>query len=113
MKIHRPIDIGNIHYKKRGNPKVYQGTLYLEAGKDLNCLWQDFLIQPFVGLELDFAQLDRFSEHNRDSFLSIGIGQKSKGSAFSRLGLHLTAPCLRLAKLLSGCRLAMSTDSLQ
>lgn len=103
MNIHRPIDIGDNHFKKQGNPRVYQGTLYVETGKDLKCLFQDFLVQPFVGLELDFAQLDAFSEHSSDHFLNIDMSQKSRGSAFSRLGFHLSTSCFN--------RLTFSADA--
>ncbi len=87
-KLKRKIDFGTISRTAHSKPKVYLGTLYAEVGKDLD--WQFLLVQPFVGLEFDYAYRNHIKEHGADS-LDLIVHKKNVYSASSRLGLHITS----------------------
>lgn len=92
-KVKRFIDIGDVHVDPHGKPKVFQGTVYFEAGKDLRC--QCLLIQPFIGVEAGYFRQNGIHEHG-GSVLDLDIHRRSYGSARSYLGFHLTTdklPC--------------------
>ncbi|MEI8124243.1 MAG: autotransporter domain-containing protein [Parachlamydiaceae bacterium] len=98
QSIHRPIDIGSIHYRKYGKPVMFQSALYLESGID--CWYDNMLFQPFIGLECGYYDRFRFKEKDSDSFLSVAVNRKSSGNVNSRLGCHFSSEwytCLSLA----------------
>lgn len=88
QNMRRPIHVGDLHFSKHSKPEIFQGVFYLEASKDYGC--DGVLLQPFAGIELGFCQLNHVHEHGSDSFLNVHVSQKSKGSAYSSLGVHLT-----------------------
>ena len=98
QSIHRPIEIGSIHYRKYGKPVMFQSALYVESGVD--CWYENMLFQPFIGLECGYYDRFRFREKNSDSFLSVAVNGKSSGNVNSRLGCHFSSEwytCLSLA----------------
>ncbi len=86
-KVKRHIDFGDIRRTAHSKPQIYEGTFYLEAGKDF--CWECILVQPFLGVELSYAQRDKFSEHGADS-LDLVVFKKHLFNAYGSLGLHLT-----------------------
>lgn len=94
--IKRHIDVGTYHFKTRGKPDVFQGSLYVEAGQDyaLDC----FLFQPFLGIEAGYFRHDQIHEHGSDSLFKVDVKNRSYGTASSRLGVHLLTEmsCLKL-----------------
>lgn len=86
-KVKRHIDIGDFHFKARSRPNVYQGTAYLEAGRDfaLDC----FLFQPFIGVEGSYLRHDHINEHRSNTLFAVNVRNRTYGTASSRLGLHL------------------------
>lgn len=91
-KVKRTINIGNLHYAPRGNPKIYQAAMYAELGTDFAI--RETLIQPFIGIEWGHFRYNRFNE-SCGSPLDVTVFQKSKINAYSRLGMHVTTPPLR------------------
>lgn len=87
-KVKRQIVIGDIIRTAHGNPKSFQETLYVEGGFDWNC--HCFLVQPFLGVEADFFQTNKFCEHGA-SPLNLRVYKKCHTNAYSRLGVHLSA----------------------
>ena len=94
QRLKRHIDIGSIRCTTRGKPKVFSSTLYVEAGKDIDCQCRFLLIQPFVGLDASYYRRNRVHEHGI-SPLNMQISDKSYGTLHSRLGVHLTTHRLR------------------
>lgn len=92
QKVKRRIDVGILHFKPRGNLKVYQTCAYGEIGTDF--AFQDTLVQPFLGIEFGRYHYNRFQESGGNP-LEVTIFQKSKWNSFTRLGLHITTPPLR------------------
>lgn len=84
-KLKRHVDFGVYHFSNRGKPDIYQGTVYVEAGKDfgVDC----FLFQPFIGIEAGYFRHDHINEKNKNLF-SVDVKNKTYGSASSRLGVH-------------------------
>jgi len=98
QRLKRPIDLGSIQLKKQGKSEIVRGTFYVESGKDF--FWNCFLVQPFLGVELGFFQMNHFREHSVDPFLDVDVAQKSRANAYSRLGMHVTTQtisCLSLS----------------
>lgn len=95
-RIKRHIDIGPNHFKARGRPDIFQGTGYLEFGKDLalDC----FLFQPFIGVEGSYLRHDHINEHRSHNLFTVNVRNRIYGTASSRLGLHLLTElsCLKL-----------------
>lgn len=86
-RIKRHIDIDTFHFKARSRPNVFQGTGYLEAGRDfaLDC----FLFQPFLGVEGGYYRHDHINEHRSNTIFAINARERTYGTASSRLGVHL------------------------
>lgn len=86
-RIKRHIDIGTFHFKARARPNVFQGTGYLEVGRDfaLDC----FLFQPFLGVEGGYYRHDHINEHRSSTIFAVNVKDKTYGTASSRLGVHL------------------------
>jgi hypothetical protein len=76
-------------YRPHSNPDLFQGAWYVEAGKDFG--WCNFLVQPFVGFEVDFFNHSRIHEHATDPSLNVSVNAKSQTTAASRLGMHITS----------------------
>lgn len=113
-EIKRRIDAGNLHWQDHAKPKSYQGTLYLEGGK--NFFFSVVNFQPFIGLEVDFFNINKFSEH-RISFLDLSFKNKNHRRASSRLGVHLSTSGLSVFSfdfdLAWQCLLNSTSDSLR
>ncbi len=86
-KAKRHINFGDIKRTVYSKPKIHETTFYLEAGKDFCCKY--FLVQPFAGIELSYAQRDQISEHGADS-LDLVVFEKKLFNAYGSLGVHLT-----------------------
>ncbi len=84
----RHVHVGDLRYHAKSTPKVYQGNLYVEGGVDvaLECL----LIQPFVGIEGGYFYRHSITEHHGSEVIDLSIASKSRGAAYSRLGVHMT-----------------------
>jgi autotransporter-associated beta strand repeat/autotransporter-associated beta strand repeat/autotransporter-associated beta strand repeat/autotransporter-associated beta strand repeat/autotransporter-associated beta strand repeat len=91
-KVKRTIDVGDLHYKPRGNPKVYQQTIYTEVGTDF--AFNNTLIQPFLGLEWGHYSFNKINESG-GSPLNVIVFSKARSNVYSRLGLHITSPPIR------------------
>ena len=89
QQVSRHIEPGNLSYHAWGYPELLQGAYYIEAGKDY--AWNRLVLQPFLGLEADYFRRNHFTEHHHsNSFLDLSVDEKSYGTGFSRLGVHLT-----------------------
>lgn len=84
QKVRRPIDVGRFHLEKHSKPRTYQAALYAESGIDFRSCY--YLLQPFLGLEIDYCHLTGM--HEGDSFLAVKVKGKSHTTASSRLGIH-------------------------
>lgn len=84
-KLKRHIDFKHYHFSNHGKPDVYQGTLYVEAGRDfgVDC----FLFQPFIGIEGGYFRQDHIHERCNNLF-AVDVKNKTHGTASSRLGVH-------------------------
>lgn len=89
-RVKRHIDIGDLHFKAHGRPKMFQGAFYGEFGVDWDLCSCSFLIQPFAGLELGYFRHGRICEHGAGP-LNVGVKDHSRFSGISRLGVHFTA----------------------
>lgn len=89
--LRRHIQIGTLSFDARSKPKMSQLTFYAEAGIDWQ--WNCFLIQPFIGLEVDSYTRHRLSESGAGD-LNLFIGKKDRNNTQSRLGTHLTYDAL-------------------
>lgn len=86
-KLARHLHFGDFNLHAHSKPKISQFTFYAEAGLDL-CMCS-FLIQPFVGIEVDTIWRKRLQEHGAHD-LNLTVFKKDHTNAFSRLGLHMT-----------------------
>jgi hypothetical protein len=86
--LRRYIDIGSLHFKAHGKSRIYQGSAYIEAGRDyfIKCV----LIQPFLGFELGYARMGHVHEH-RANPINLTISSKNRTNVHSNLGFHITA----------------------
>lgn len=89
QKVHRPIEVHPFHLSKKGRPELFQSALYGEVG--LNYCKSCIGIQPFIGLEVDYFNLNKFHEKGDQEFLSVHVKDESYSNVNSRLGVHLTA----------------------
>lgn len=87
-KMERHVNVGTLQYRAHSMPKLFQGSLYLEAGKDVNggCL----LMQPFIGLEMGCYHHNRIHEHGADP-INLSVNSKTYDNILSSLGIHFTA----------------------
>lgn len=90
-RVHRHIHFGTLDFHARSRPNIQQVSFYAEAGKDF-CLWET-LIQPFFGFEVDGFWRDSFREHGADG-LDLFVHNKSRATAYSRLGVHFKNPLI-------------------
>lgn len=91
--VHRPIDIGRFHFRSKGLPRIYQGTLYVEGGKDfyLHCSCHTYLFQPFLGFETTYGRFSRIQEHSSDPLFNVDIKDRIRSATYGRLGIHFSA----------------------
>lgn len=94
-RFRRPINVGDIHLEARSDPKVIQAMGYLEVGADswlgVRCNWLSSLaLQPFVGFGFGVYNNRHFDEIGADP-VNLDVPSQTNGSAYSRVGLHLTA----------------------
>lgn len=87
QSVRRSINVPPFNAKLKGKPHLFQGAAYVEAG--LNYGISCFGIQPFIGVQTDYFNLQGIRE-NKDNFLAVHVSKKSFTDAFSRLGVHLT-----------------------
>lgn len=87
-KMERHINVGTLHYRVNSMPKLFQGALYLEAGKDFNGGF--LLMQPFIGLEMGHYHHNRIHEHGADP-INLSVNSKTYDNILSTLGIHFTA----------------------
>lgn len=85
--IRRPIALSDLHYRLENHLATFQGTYYGELGVDLKA--RSFLIQPFVDCEAGYYRFSQQRDKGSDPF-RIDLHQKSRTSAYSGLGLHLS-----------------------
>ena len=88
-QVRRQIDIGDLHFQPRGTADIFQGTAYVEAGKDF--LFPCLLAQPFVGIEGGYYTHGNFSEETGTP-LDLSVEGRGYGAVYSRLGLHFATP---------------------
>lgn len=87
-RVRRHIRFGEIDRIARSKPKIWQGTFYGEVGIDMCC--ECLLIQPFIGIEFNYAKRDRIVEHGAQA-LNLVIFQQHRYNTDGRLGVHLTS----------------------
>jgi len=88
-KMRRPIDLGKTtKLKATSFPRISQLTAYAEAGFDY--LWQDLLIQPFIGVEVGNFWRNKVSERGAGD-LNLSIDRRKRTSTITRLGVHFDA----------------------
>lgn len=87
QKMDRTIQFSTFDLTAHGRPNLSTLTFYTEAGTDY--VMGNLLIQPFVGIEADYLRRSRFHEGNADTF-NLHFKEITRGSWFSRFGLHLT-----------------------
>lgn len=73
----------------KSRPSVSQAAFYGELGVDWNC--SCVLIQPFVGFEANHFKRNCKYDHSYPTIRLIYNGKQAT-NAYSRLGVHLTAP---------------------
>ena len=89
QKFKRRVDAGTLSYEPHGKPEIYQGNVYLEAGKDYEC-WI-MLAQPFISVEAGYLRRSSIKEHSRASDLvNLSIDETSFATAHGSLGVHLS-----------------------
>lgn len=86
--MHRRIKIGEGGILSGAKPKISQVSFYSELGKDL--CWDCFLFQPFVGIEAEQFRRNCLKEKGAAP-LNLVVSKKDLTSAFSRVGLHISA----------------------
>lgn len=91
-KMNRPIQVGpTLEFKAKSTPKISQLTFYGEAGVDY--LWEDLLIQPFIGVEVANFWRTGVTEHGAGD-LNLIVNKRKRTATNTRLGVHLSVPNL-------------------
>ena len=85
--VKRKIDIGDFESTARGSSKIGQLTFYTEGGADFRI--DNFLFQPFLGIETSYYHRYSIREHGRVC-TNLTIPQKNYVNVSSRLGVHCT-----------------------
>jgi len=88
-RVNRSFNIGPVLYSEKGNPKSFQGALYVEGG--MNFLCDGVIFQPFVGFEFGYYHPHKLRESGSDP-VALNFSISSYGTIDSRLGLHFTSP---------------------
>lgn len=83
---HRSIHFGSINRKAHSTPKFWHAACYVESG--LNLQKCDILMQPFLGVDMQYVNALACSEHRAKS-LNLRIHQQNITSSNTYLGMHL------------------------
>lgn len=84
----RTIRAGDLSYTTCGKPNVNTFALYAEYGVDIGMRW--FLLQPFVGLQVEKNWRSKVAETNTNGW-GLVIDAQDWAVVNSRLGIHLTS----------------------
>jgi autotransporter-associated beta strand protein len=89
FNVKRSIDFATIHYAAHSHPKVFDVTLYAEAGVDVvDNGW--IKLQPFLGVEVGYYHHNHVTEKGADA-LDLGLRSKHVCEVDSRFGLRVTS----------------------
>lgn len=88
--VKRPINVGTLSYQARSKPVFTETTFYIEAGKDICWFDSGLLLQPFLGIEVDYYAARSFIEKHAEP-INLKVNNKDRTNAFSRLGIHLNS----------------------
>jgi len=86
-KVTRHMAIGNLDYTAHGRPKIILSALYFELGRDFGLC--NFLIQPFVGLEMGHYHHNQINETGAIP-INMSVNSKFHTNVVSSLGAHFT-----------------------
>jgi uncharacterized protein with beta-barrel porin domain len=85
--VSRKATVNSLTYKDYASPSAYIAALYVEAGKDF--LINQFLLQPFLGLNVGSYSWKKFNERGNQTTAHYAVNRNYAG-VYSRLGVHLT-----------------------